>query len=187
MKKASLAIAFVSWLTLGTPRSAQAESSHYVLDVQELNRKNDSLVVRLRHRVSRRVIWSRRVDGGAEPQWSKDGRAVAVKVMGGRRLFVWREGYRLREFTNFYGDYFMGCVWSPDKRRLLVQCGLSADVDFGAGMLFCLRLGLNKRYHIAKSHSYAHKMAWRDSRTALYWPVDGQRRYLEKPREWRVP
>lgn len=121
--------------------------------------------------------------------WSKDHRALVVD--GGGDFLIWREGYRLRHFAvpaHTYFDYTMGFVWSPNKRRLLVRFGASASADVDAGTLFSLKLGRGESYKYSViPASFVRKMAWRNSRTVLYWLMDEKGKTSNKPRAWRAP
>ena len=195
MKKMILAMALFLTCVSSNIETVWARSSPYELDIRSVKGDVDSSdkIVRLVNVKSHRIIWTRKVYG-PEVFWSKDRRAVAVE--GVYRLLVWREGYRVRDFAPIAPkslggsfDYFMGAAWSPDNRRLLVRFGRSGNSTMGIGALYCLKLGLWPRYQYKKAPGsyYVWEMAWRDSRTALFWPVDDKGGYPEKPRRWRVP
>lgn len=137
-----------------------------------------------------RVVWKRRLDSfneGEDVHWSRDGRALAVEcgIPHRLRVLVWREGYRLRDFAPL-GDYTMGCVWSPDNRRLLVRMGSSGAADIDYGPLYCLQLSSWPRYKYFRV-GMARKMAWKNSKTAIYWELSDDYARLKPPRLWRAP
>lgn len=131
------------------------------------------------------------MSGVSECTWSDDHRALAVEgnLVDGNRpcVLVWREGFRAREFAVF-GDYSMGVLWSPDKRRLLVRYGISGDVDVDVGTLYCLELKPWPRYRCYKL-GVAHKLQWNDSRMVTYWDVEYRETSLGlgDKHVWHVP
>lgn len=186
-------------MTIGTSQATWAKPSPYVLDVIRKSPEDDA-VVRLRNKVTGRILWTRKnLFYYRQPNWTKDHRAVAVEALdslaGGAKIFIWREGYRLREVVappnRWHYDYSMGCVWSPDKRRLLVRFGGSGDGDLDIGHLFSLKLGRGKFYKYTGLPSYplVRKAVWCDNRTVLYWPTEDpyNGKIVKKPRVWRVP
>lgn len=134
----------------------------------------------------KRVLWKREVDDAPKVTWSKDHRSLAVECLQNSfHVLVWREGFRLRDFAPI-GNYSMGCVWSPDNRRLLIRYGADGDKDLGVGVLYCLELRSWPRYHYF-SIGAASKMRWRNARTVVfgdwdYGPPQGMTDQI-----WRVP
>ena len=193
MNKIVLTVTLLLALMWSDERCAWARASPYVLDVRVIATKNDVgdlKIVRLKNKHSNRIIWTRKVYGpGPEVFWSKDRRAVAVQ---GFSLLVWREGHQLRDFGRPAGrDYFMGCVWSPNKRRLLFRCGASGSSmvgDNGAGSLFCLTLGPKPFYKCAPIDGGVTEMKWRNNRTVLYNALnyDAKGEVLVKSYVWRI-
>jgi hypothetical protein len=153
--------------------------------------------VSLVDRARRRVLWKRRVDIEPGASWSRDGRAVAVVILDSDwRFLVWREGFRLREFSVPGGfDYTMGLSWSPDNRRLLVRLGASGNVDTNTGALFCLKLERWPRYKYFKvSGDEVRPFGWKSRRIAWYQAVNFDVDFakvqvlkLKRRRLWRAP
>ena len=198
LNKTILLGALVVTFAPSSSKKVWARNSPYVLDIRPFKGDDsDDKIVRLRNKKSKRIIWTRKVYG-PNVFWSKNHRAVAVD--GVSQILVWHEGYRLRDFAPIAArslggsyDYFMGCVWSPDNRRLLVRFGGSGNEDANLGALYCLKLGRWPRYQYkrAPSEHNVWKMAWRDSRTALFLPSYDTGKdyygYSSTPRRWRVP
>ncbi len=189
MKKIFWPLLLLVSLSFVAASGASAKPSTYTLEIREVQ-DPDRTTLYFRNRKSKRLIWSRTVNGDrSKVTWSKDRHAVAVEYAGG--FLVWREGYRLRNFAvpaRLYFDYSMGCVWSPDNRRLIVRLGASGASDFDAGRLFCLKLGRGNTYKYLHVAGGVRKMSWRDSRTVLYWPLNYETgRIPKKPRVWRAP
>lgn len=124
------------------------------------------------------ALWKRRLTHWMTSYWSKDGKALAIecqtrnleKVQTG--VMVWREGYRLRFFGVPGGhEYPMGCLWSPDNRRLLVRAGGSGAADLDYGDLFCLKLGRWPSYQLFDIGP-ARKMAWMNASTVMVWELE---------------
>lgn len=103
-------------------------------------------------------------------------------------------------FTDMTQDYSLDYQWSVDKKRLLIRFGGSGSADIGPhgiGDLYCLKFTGRKhpRYRWIlspfKSSDYGHtvwKAAWRDNRTALYWPfVDDGTQHSQTAHLWYVP
>lgn len=147
------------------------------------------------------VLWTR-PNHYAAFIWSADGRAVALE--SGASFLMWRQGNGLASIKappipgsrgRDHYEYALGGVWAPDKRRFLARFGIKTMSDVGptgVGRLFCFKLSRKAapRTFVLPSASYATKMAWRDNRTALYWPddFDGNGKLRNgKPRIWRVP
>lgn len=188
MKCYLLLLAAIAGFVVLPTSAASARLAPYFLEDVKLGRKREPFV-RLRNRRTGRIVWTLERYDSSGVCWSKDGKAL---VFGSGDFVVWREGYRLRHFAlnTHYWDYDLGFAWSPDNRRLLVRFGASAMADADIGNLFCLKLGPGNyyRYTHVPSKDYVRKMAWRDSRTVLYW--------LPNPRDpatsktihyWRVP
>ena len=139
-----------------------------------------------------RVVWKRHLDSFDAKEsvhWSKDRRALAIEcgIPHQLRVLVWREGHRLRDFgVPGSDDYTMGCVWSPDNRRLLVRGGSSGAADVDIGMLYCLKLGRWPDYKLYKLGT-ARKFAWKSRKTAIFWDVSDDYSTLRPPRFWRAP
>ncbi len=151
-----------------------------------------------------RTLWKRRVLPFALSQsvhWSKNRRALAIECQSsssGHRvkseLIVWRIGCRVRFFGVPGGhDFTMGCLWSPDARRLLVRAGGSGAADLDYGELFCLEVGAWPHYKWFDIGG-ARKMTWRNGRTVVFWELEevgeGSAVHygnLKTPRLWRVP
>jgi hypothetical protein len=170
--------------------STWARNSPYVLDVRVLKDKhgNDKKHVQLRNARTQRVVWAREVYYLQKAHWSGDRRAVAVESISS--VLVWREGYKLRHFLVPGGrDYLMGCVWSPDKRHLLVRCGSSGSSDSNMGSLFCLRLGAGSSYKYFPISGGVFDMRWRGNRTVLYDAMDYNTKGegFGKSYVWRIP
>ena len=179
---------------------ARAESSPYVLETKRPKSFGGNSTLKLKNKKTGRVIWSTTVDYDFnvpnKVHWSKDRRAVAIET---RTILVWREGYRLRNFgvpgkKRYLYDYSLGCIWSPDKERLLVRFSASGGGDEGVGTLYSLKLGRWPCYEYTQlpnrtaDSSGVREMAWKDSRHALYWLyVSSTRETAKQPRVWRVP
>lgn len=203
----TLLVALVS----SSNENAWATSAPYTLKMIKERRKGGQSIyfrhfMQLKNAKSGRVVWTQEIGLEGETHWSKDGRAVAIELEN--KVFVWREGEKLRRFlvpnprkfkyasrmSAF--DYAMGCVWSPDNERLLIRFGGSASTDIGpdgVGVLFCLKFkrGYVPRFFALPSKYDVWKTAWRDNRTALYWPygdsVNALDNLISRPRSWRVP
>ena len=149
----------------------------------------------------KRVLWKRRMDSFSQEavHWSKDRRALAIECTivdssdkTPRRVLVWREGYRLRDFRVPDGDdYTMGCAWSPDKRRLLVLGGSSGDSQLVSGHLSCLELQVWPNYQVFKV-GHAHRFLWKNRKTVVYqdfveFPDAHKPIPLAQSRIWHAP
>ena len=164
--------------------SAQAQSSRYKVELHEAKRDSSFKVVSLRDETLGRNLWTREM---LYPKitWSQNKRAVAVEDI--THFLVWREGQPLRDFgvpRNW--DYTMGCLWSPDNKRLLVRFGLSGMSDVDAGRLFCLKLGRGKSYNYAHIAGTVREMKWRDRETVSYRVLDESLALSPTWHRWRA-
>jgi hypothetical protein len=147
--------------------------------------------IRLWDRAAGRVLWKRRVQDGYGATWSRDRRALMVegRFRDKGYMWVWREGFRLRNFGFPMGaDYSMSDpLWSSDNRRLLVRYGASGNSFIDEGTIFCLKLEPWPNYTCSVIASGVRKMAWKSRKTIMYWEVDEETDKLKKPRLWRAP
>ena len=192
MKKIILAALLALGFLLNNVGLTWAKNSLYVLTVRVLKDEhhNDKKHVELRNTRTQRVVWARKVYNFKQAHWSRDRRAVAIESISS--VLVWREGYRLRHFLVPSGrDYLMGCLWSPDKRHLLVRCGSSGSSDSDMGSLFCLRLGSGSAYKYFPISGGVFDMKWRGKRTVEYEALDfkkyEQGEIIAKSYVWRIP
>ena len=182
--KTSIVIAFssigVSWIT---PVEAQPQSSRYTLELRDARNKSFQ-VVSLRDNTLNRNLWTREL---SDPKvtWSKDKRALAVEDI--THFLVWSEGQPLRDFgVPGNWDYTMGCLWSPDNKRLLIRFGLSGMTDVDAGRLFCLKLGRAKSYNYSHVAGVVRQMKWSGNKTVSYRVLDEALTLSPKWHQWRA-
>lgn len=189
----SLSMVFAACIP-ATAGDGARRRARYWLEVQPIVHKakgdhDTACIVRLRGARLRRIVWSRKTQCFVRADWSEDHRAVAVENMDG--LFVWREGEPMHSLGMPGCDYFMGCIWAPDKQRLLVRGGVSADSDigpYGAGSLFWLKFTKGHPSDCVLKARGVWKATWRGNRMVRYWvytdlsPVLRSKSYL-----WRAP
>ena len=181
--RTSIVIALSLVAVAAATSNAQAQSSRYTVQMRAAKRGSSFRIVSLHDEMLGRDLWTREMLY-PEITWSKDGRAVAVEDV--THFLVWREGQHLRNFgVPRKWDYTMGCLWSPDNKRLLVRFGLSGMSDVDAGRLFCLKLGRGKTYKYSHVAGAVRTMKWRDNLTVAYRFLDDALT-LSSWYKWRV-
>ena len=184
------------------PRSAGARE-RYELHWRQQTRVNAPVgtpdtemewVVSLRDNRRQQTLWTRTLDSYFDPKrdivWSKDHRALVFSNI--TQFWVWREGYRLRNF-DAPSDYMMGFAWSPDNRRLLARSDGSGATDLDYGGLYCLELGAWPRYKYFRIGA-ARSFGWDSPTKVRFTEMDdaamnkaGNQGYMFRMRHWRVP
>ncbi len=168
------------------------ESATYALKITHSGTGRERLnTLWLYNTKTRKTVWKRKFKANVgDVEWSKDKRAVAINVHGGK-ILVWRLGYKTRFFDAPPDeDYIMGFHWSPDKRRLLIRCGGSGDDMTPNCNLYCLNIQKRRLHfiHGASEESWAsnRKVLYKD-KTSGYDSKTGQWIYPKKFRVWRSP
>lgn len=203
------------------PRAATTTAWPYVLErrggVSFETRAVSAATVALRNTKTGRVLWTRQFSYYGFPFWSRDHRAFALAGVEKKRenetneetIFVWRQGERVRQLSpiaistrlRLFNDtvplnHVIDGAWSPDKRRLLLLLGEGTNgLQEGEGYLCACTFGRNghARFSAPTAQNYLSlgHFRWRDSRTALYFPLaytsSGSPLIAKMPRTWRVP
>jgi hypothetical protein len=178
-----------SVLSCGTLAQAKP-SAPYALKTISVGSQGGYDVLRLYNTKSKQTIWTRRLryDPSRIIAWSEDGRALAIYLRW-NKILIWRLGYK----TRFYDapreeDFIMGFVWSPDKRRLLIDAGHSGADMSPVVHLFCLVISERQTYSIAKSVGKAKWISHRKVRYSILDYDDKKDKWFEvKSRVWCSP
>ena len=182
--KISIAASLLIVAGWNSAAGASPQNSRYALEMRDAKRDSSFKVVSLRDKTLKRNLWTREL---SDPKitWSKNKRAVVVEDI--THFLVWREGQSLRDFgVPTKWDYTMGCLWSPDNKRLLIRFGLSGMSDVDAGRLFCLKLGHGKTYNYSHVAGAVREIKWRDSKTVSYRVLDENLTLSPKWYQWRA-
>jgi hypothetical protein len=191
MHRTFLLLACVLIYTLHLGAAVRADSS-YKLEIRKDKNDPDDNIARLINVKTGRTVWTCPTQVNAEIVWSKNRRALAIEGEP-REIYVWVEGYRLRNFfLPGSADGLFGWAWSADNRTLLLRTTKSGDRISGEGSLYCMQLRKWPYYKCALISMGVGEMGWHNRRTIKYRKMrfynrTGSGSIDKKWSYWKVP